>query len=617
MTTTFEDTTSSSDATVAQTNATETSTDNVLSFSASIEDVQPIITAAPSVVAHPTADQLNEYSAWSRKADDAIETNLFAGQTALSTLVAFCALVHLGLDETPDQRVMRAKDWADKKHIRTVKSKYCAANTVAALLNLDIGDNDKNVAKRNRSRIDRDASAIEGIYRHLEEKNLLNDRQALFGSMGMKHAISIILEKGGVESLSKEQRAYKPDVIDEETGLSYKAIDLDPVKVQSICNEKAQEVLDRISTTGDGQVRLAFVALDGGKVRNYREVFPSPSFMAKLRASIAPVARQVELLAQTLTLGQAVHEEKSTVLVNQKDDPKDANAPRRMASRQVVLGADGSITVSGILLPSRVVVKVQPSVAKSGKPAFPKPAGDLIVRTAGRRHLELNLLPEERRSVFSAYINDNRHVEENPNCPLALVCSTKAVKDDVPNTFFAELQRADTFPQQSLLIADETSIVSHAEGQISKAILIDIAENHLSSIGKEKGSSVSMRVFPDGFSLECGKYKTSHGMPCKVKKTNNGIAARVHVNKSDFISVIKSISTIPLTTPVNFSIDFDKVLKLTFDTWVGAFTVFIPTATTTGVRESRLFRHLDPVPWPEAEVIEPATDTPATETTDE
>jgi len=128
---------------------------------------------------------------------------------------------------------------------------------------------------------------------------------------------------------------------------------------------------------------------------------------------------------------------------------------------------------------------------------------------------------------------------------------------------------------------------------------------------------VTMRVLPDGFTLECGKSKTIHGSTCKVNKTNNGVAVRVNINKADFINVFKTVSALPLLNAVSFSIDFDKVLKLSFETWVGAFTVFIPTATTTGVRESRLFRHLDPTPWPEAEVIETANDAPDPETSDE
>ena len=126
-----------------------------------------------------------------------------------------------------------------------------------------------------------------------------------------------------------------------------------------------------------------------------------------------------------------------------------------------------------------------------------------------------------------------------------------------------------------------------------------------------------MRVLPDGFTLECGKSKTIHGSTCKVNNTNNGIAVRININKTDFVNVFKAVSALPLRNAVSFSIDFDKVLKLSFETWVGAFTIFIPTATTTGVRDSRLFRHLDPTPWPETAVAEPATDNADIDTTDE
>ena len=417
----FETITASADANDQQTVNNDTGSNNVLTFTM-VEDVASVITASPSIVAHPTSAQLDEYSAWSSKSNDAIETNVIAGQTALCTLVAFCALVHLGLGETPDERTIAGTDWAKRKSLGTVKSKYGAANTVAALLNLDVASKDKEVAKRNRSRIDRDAAAIDGVFRHLEAENILNDRKALLGSSGMKHAITIILDRGGVESLSKEQRAYKPDVIDEDTGLSYKAIELDGTKVETICSQNAEEVLTRMSGANDGQIGIAVVNFIDGKVKGFREVFPVPAIRAKLLASIAPVPRQVELLAQTLSLGQAVHEEKSTVLVNPKDDPKDANAPRRMASRQVIFGADGTITVSGILLPSRVVVKVVPALTNKGKEAFRKPAGDLIVRTAGRHHLELNLLAEERRRVFTAFITQQAAVgkSELPAHPVLL-----------------------------------------------------------------------------------------------------------------------------------------------------------------------------------------------------
>ena len=581
-----------------------------------IEDVKALTTSAPKVVAHPTAAQLEEYCNWTGKTDDAIQVNVNLSEMTLSTLVAFCALVHLGLGDTPDERVIAGSDWAKRRHLGTVKSKYVAANTVAALLGLDVSANDKVVAKRHRSRIDRDAAAIDGIYRHLDSQNLLDDRQALLAG-GLNRAIAIIMENGGVETLAKDQRAYKPAETDEETGASYAAIELDRAKVDAICPEKAEEALARMPGANSGQVEIAVVAIENGQVKGHRTVFLPAAIRAKLLGSIAPVPRQIELLAQTLTLGQAVHEAKSTVLVNPKDDDRDGKAPRRTASRQVVLRADGSIMVSGILAPSRVVVRVEPTVAKSGKPVFPKPAGDLIVRTAGRRHLELNLLPDDRRRVFNAYVNTNRHAAENPNCPLTLACSTKAAKEGVPNTFYADLQRADTFPQQSLLVPDETTIATHAEGKVSKAILMDIAENRLSTIRREKAGSVTMRVLADGFTLECGKSKTVHGVPSKVKKTNNGAAVRININKSDFISVIEAISTLPLTSSVDFTIDFDKVLKLSFETWVGRFTVFVPTSTAGGERESRLFRHLDPVPWPEAEVVEVVSDTPDDETADE
>ena len=617
MTNTFETITGSTDA-IAQTDAANaTGTDNVLKFDPAeqdtIEDVPNLLNGVPSIVAHPTSAQLDAYSAWSSNADDAIETNLVVGQTALCTLVAFCALVYLGLGETADEREVRSKDWAKRKNLRTINSKYGAANAVAALLNLDVGTEDKVIAKQLRNRIDRDASAIDGVIRHLESQNLLNNRQALLGSSGMKHAFAIIKEQGGVESLSKEQRAYKPDVIDDETGQSYKAIELDSAKVEAICLQKAEAELSRMAGSSDGQVGIAVINFSDGKVKGFREVFPVPSIRAKLLSAIAPVPRQVELLGQTLSLGQAVHEAKSDVLVNQKDDDRDINAPRRLGSRQVMFGADGTIIVSGIFLPSRVVVKVVPALTNKGKEAFPKPAGDLVLRTAGRHHLELNLVEEERRRVFTAFINPNKRLSENPNCPLALSCSTDAAKDGTANSFYADLQRADTFAQQSLLVPDENAIFSHAEGKISQAILQDLATNRLSTITRDKaGKVVTMRVFPEGFSLECGRTKTIHGTTNgKVSKTNNGNAVRVNINKADFVNVFKAVAALPLRNAVSFSIDFDKVLKLSFETWVGAFTVFIPTATTTGVRESRLFRHLDPKPWPTAEVIEPNTDTPA------
>jgi len=279
MTNAFETITASADAIDQQTVNNETGSNNVLTFN-TVENVSSVITSSPTIVAHPTSAQLDEYSAWSSKSNDAIETNVIAGQTALCTLVAFCALVHLGLGETPDERTIAGTDWAKRKSLGTVKSKYGAANTVAALLNLDVASKDKEIAKRNRSRIDRDAAAIDGVFRHLEAENLLNDRKALLGSSGMKHAITIILDRGGVESLSKEQRAYKPVVIDEETGQSYKAIELDGTKVETICSQKAEDVLSRMAGVNDGQVGIAVVNLIDGKVKGFREVFPVPAVRA-------------------------------------------------------------------------------------------------------------------------------------------------------------------------------------------------------------------------------------------------------------------------------------------------------------------------------------------------
>ncbi len=603
------------DGIAKQFDTSETDLDaNVLDF---VTTDQVNHTVMPNIVSQPSADKLNEYSEWTCYTDGVINSNAMITHATLNTLVAFCALVHLGLGETKDERFNRGFDWAKRRDLGTVRSKYGSANTVAALLNLNIAHKDKEVAKRNRSRIDRDAAAIDGIFRHMEGSNMLDNVPALFSPSGIQKVAAIIVENGGVESLSKQQRGFKAPVVDDETGETYKAIELDSQKVKALCSEKAEKELTRLASGTEGQVSIVVASINDGKIKGYREVFPRKSVRDDLLADVANVPRQVELLGQTVLLGQAVHEEKSDLLVNQKDDKRDQKAPRRMASRQMILLTDGTILVSGILLQSRVVVKVTPKTAKSGATVFDKFPGDLVVRTAGRKYLELNLIDDHRRRVFNAYINTNKNVGENPNYPLSIVGSTKAAKEGTQNTFYAELQKADTFPQQSLLCVDDTTIKAHATGHISQFIFNEIAEKRLNSIKSEKNApAVNLRVFNEGFTIECGKHKSSHGVISKVNKTNKGNAVDVYINKADFIEVFKAVSLLPVVGSVGFTIDFDGVVKFSFETWVGYFEVFVPTSTQGGERRHTHFRNLTPTPWPvEAEVTE--VDTTATSETNE
>ena len=598
-----------------QSDSSETDLDaNVIDF---VTTDQVNHTVMPAIVSQPNAEKLNEYSEWTRYTDGVINSDAMVTHATLNTLVAFCALVHLGLGETKDERFNRGFDWAKRRDLGTVRSKYGAANTVAALLNLDIAHKDKEVAKRNRSRIDRDAAAIDGLLRHMEGANMLDNVPALFAPSGIQKVAAIIVTNGGVESLSKQQRAFKAPVVDDETGETYKAIELDSQKVKAICSEKAEKELTRLAGGTEGQVSILVASMNESKVKGYREVFPRKSVRDDLLADVANVPRQVELLGQTVLLGQAVHEEKSELLVNQKDDKRDQKAPRRMAYRQMILLTDGTILVSGILLPSRVVVKVKPKPRKTGAPVFEKFAGDLVVRTAGRKFLELNLIDDHRRRVFNAYINPNKNAGDNPNYPLSIVGSTKAAKEGTQNTFYAELQKADTFPQQSLLCVDDTTIKAHATGHISQFIFNEIAEKRLTSIKSEKSApAVNLRVFNDGFTVECGKIKTSHGVSSKVTKPNKGNAVDVYINKADFVEVFNAVALLPVTGSVAFTIDFDGLVKFSFETWVGYFEVFVPTSSQGGERRHTHFRNLTPTPWPvEAEVTK--ADTTATSDTSE
>jgi hypothetical protein len=139
----------------------------------------------------------------------------------------------------------------------------------------------------------------------------------------------------------------------------------------------------------------------------------------------------------------------------------------------------------------------------------------------------------------------------------------------------------------------------------------------INSIKSEKNApAVNLRVFNDGFTIECGKHKSSHGVISKVNKTNKGNAADVYINKADFVEVFNAVSLLPVVGSVGFTIDFDGLVKFSFETWVGYFEVFVPTSTQGGERRHTHFRNLTPTPWPvEAEVTK--ADTTATSDTSE
>ncbi|KQO79010.1 hypothetical protein [Rhizobium sp. Leaf262] len=447
---------------------------------------------------------------------------------------------------------------------------------IAWHLKLDVSDANKKIATDNSKTLNRLVSAGQRLIA-LGRKELGIERGQInvsYDAKGVTDLLKIVIREGGINAMA----LANGNIVDDKL----KSIVLSSDRLAS----RREGLL-----IGRGEIVLAVTK--PGEDENAMVTQPlslPPEAMVFIYPQLKLADPRIRFLAELFAIGEAVVEEKTDHLVNpETDDPNDAYAARRVASRQYVFHPDGKMTVSPILRDTSVVIVVEPKLDLLDVTV----EGHIKFQTFGRRRAAINIAGA-RQDAFDFEWADAAETEGVGRIKL----TTPAASFDADKLKDVGLLIEHVRSKQGNLPLIIDPVFSPKIDLGSVRGLLDKMDAVSQSAKKMRKNDMSVKVTAEAEKLSFSGYSKTEAV--QIDAVNS--KARVDVRPDDFFAVTAAIKTVEVHGDFSVAIDPD-MLVISFKTEFAHYSIHIPSALQKMVRSNRHIMKLDPVAWPEPQAV--------------
>lgn len=548
----------------------ESSTSGAAIVAASKSDVQLIFTDIPPLGTNPSAADAEKWqNATKACAGDTItfaDKKRAATQQTLVMIVMDAQLHTFAYYETKLREA----------GLGLPQKKEALTYAIAWHLRLDVSDTDKKKAADNSKALNRLASAGRRLIAFgRKELGVQRGNIAVsYDAKGVSTLLNIIVREHGINAMAL-------------AGADIDSTKLKPIELSAdaLSYRQAKMLEDKLSD--ENQIVFAVAQPDtDGKITVKQSLSLPSDAMALIYPQLKLADQRIRFLAELFAVGEAVVEEKTDYLVNpETDDPNDAYAPRRLASRQYVFHPDGTITVSPILRDTSVMVVIRPKLDLLGTTI----KGHVKFQTYGRRRAAINIAGS-RQDAFDFTWADAGETEGVGRIKL----TTPVAKIDADKTkdvgMLIELVRSK--PENFPLAVEPTFRPKVDLGVVPE--LLEKMEAVSRSAKNLLKNSIPVMIHIDGEKLSISGYSKAEDTRIATAKGKG----RVAVRPDDFMAVTAAISSIDVQGEISVAVDPD-MLVISFETEFAAYSIHVPTVSQGLARSNRRILKLDPVAWPE------------------
>lgn len=535
-------------------------------------DAQLVFTNIPSLGTSPAAVDAEKWHETTKAcAGDAItfaDKKRAATQQTLVMIVMDAQLHTLSYYETKLREAGLGQP--QKKDVLTY--------AIAWHLKLDVSDTDKKKAADNSKALNRLASAGRRLI-GLGRKELGVQRGSIavtYDANGVAALLNIVVREHGINAMAL-------------AGADTDNTKLQPVALSpdALAYRQAKMLEDKLSDQNQLVFAVAQPETDG-RITVMQSLSLPLDAMALIYPQLKLADPRIRFLAELFAVGEAVVEEKTDHLVNpETDDPNDAYAPRRLASRQYVFHPDGKLTVSPILRNSSVIVVVQPKLNLLGIDI----RGHVKFQTYGRRRAAINIAGL-RQDAFDFTWADAGETEGIGRITL----TTPVAKSDADKTKDVGMliERVRSKPENFPLTVEPAFVPKVHLGIASE--LLDKMDAVSRSAKNLQKNSIPVMIYIEGEKLSFSGYSKAEVARIGAVKGKG----RIDVRPDDFMAVTAAIRNVEVQGQFNVAVDPD-MLVIAFETEFAAYSIHVPTTSQGLVRSNRRILKLDPVAWPEPE----------------
>ncbi|MFB0692145.1 hypothetical protein ACA106_16645 [Agrobacterium pusense] len=455
------------------------------------------------------------------------------------------------------------------------QKKDVLAYAIAWHLKIDVSDTDKKKAADNSKALNRFASAGRRLI-GLGRKELGVQRGNIavtYDANGVAALLNIVVREHGINAMAL-------------AGADIDNTKLQPIALSPEALAYRQAKLLEAKLSGESEIVFALARSTEGDELKVTQMLSLPAeAMAHVYPQLKLADPRIRFLAELFAMGEAVVEEKTDHLVNpETDDPNDAYAPRRLASRQYVFHPGGKMIISPILRDTSVVVVVQPKLDLL----------DLDIKrhikfqTYGRRRAAANIAGS-RQDAFDFAWTDAGDTQGVGRIKL----TTPVAKSDDDKTkdvgMLVELVRSK--PENFPLTVDPAFVPKVSLGVVPE--LLDKMDAVSRSAKNLLRNGIPVTIYIEGEKLSFSGYSKAEVV--QIRDTRG--KGRIDVRPDDFMAVTATLKNVEIEGQFSVAVD-PGMLVISFETEFAAYSIHIPTALQGMVRSNRHIVKLDPVVWP-------------------
>jgi hypothetical protein len=446
---------------------------------------------------------------------------------------------------------------------------------IAWHLKIDVSDTDKKKAADNSKALNRLASAGRRLIA-FGRKELGVQRGSIavsYDAKGVAALLSIVVREHGINAMAL-------------AGVDVDNTKLQPIALSPEALAYRQAKLLEAKLSGESEIVFALARPTEGDELKVTQMLSLPAeAMTHVYPQLKLADPRIRFLVELFAVGEVVVEEKTDYLVNpETDDPNDAYAPRRLASRQYVLHPDGKMTISPILRDTSVVVVVQPRLELLDIDI----KGHVKFQTYGRRRAAVNIAGH-RRDAFDFEWSDAGGTQGVGRIKL----TTPVAKSDDDKTkdvgMLIELVRSK--PENFPLAVDPAFVPKVSLGAVPE--LLDKMDAVSRSAKNLLKNGIPVSICIEGEKLSFSGYAKAEVMQIRDTK-GKGL---IDVRPDDFMAVTAALKNVGIQG--QFSVAADAgMFVISFETEFAAYSIHIPAALQGMLRSNRHIVKLDPVAWP-------------------
>lgn len=490
----------------------------------------------------------------------------------ISFLMAVLDYIHAA-DPTYDQELKIQK-------LTRPASNHEFAPASAAIFNRNIQGNpqaSKDIAK--------DCRAFDGL------SAAVNDRPGGLRSFSrsrqsIEELFRIAKKNGGIAGLGTAR--------DNKGAGDAKMLALSRERVREIIAERASS---RLSAAGVSLAVVAMYETAEGKIeyRNPPAEALLPAEPEKLVLSHVRTADdRIQVLAELFQLSHAIRERETDRPADPNENPDASTTRKRLTSRQFVIRADGTITVSPILTSSSTVIRAR-LIANEGLLRQPM-HGDLVLQTSGRRKAETNIVPVETRGVWDFKLVRPAPAKEGVG---RIQITTKAedgwASGKRQTDVGALLQQVKSSTDENPLEVVDAELEWLAHCSVNRDVFDGFTTfpKELDRVLARQDQPLTLMI-RDGFLVA-----VVAGAERKMPSEDNQSEAKISIAASDYVDFLSAFARISkdVTSNLVCAIGREDLVVFRFGTRLVSYEVFLP-AMRDGHRSNRLLRSMRPQAWP-------------------